>query len=184
MELESVIQKRRSIRKFLARDVENEKMEKILECARLCQSAKNRQPWRFMVLKGEQKDHVAQIMLNLFEQNDIDIPNYVNSSKNSARVIKEAPVFILVFRQDDDDHWMTGDLISIGAAVEHICLEAVNLGLGALWIRDTVYTQKEICRSVGCESMQLVCSIAIGYPAESPNPRPRKPMNEILLKAK
>ena len=68
MELESVIQKRRSIRKFLARDVENEKIEKILECARLCQSGKNRQPWRFMILKGEQKDHVAQIMLNLFEQ--------------------------------------------------------------------------------------------------------------------
>ena len=99
-------------------------------------------------------------------------------------MIKEAPVFILVFRQDDDDHWMTGDLLSIGAAVEHICLEAVNLGLGALWIRDTVYTQEEICQSVGVKSMQLVCSIAIGYPAESPNPRPRKPMNEILLTAK
>ncbi len=180
MEFEKVIKDRRSIRKFTSQEVENEKLKNIIDCARLCQSAKNRQPWSFMILKNESKNKVADIMLNLFERNDIDLPGYMNSSKSSANVIKNAPVLILVFREKDED-WMIGDLLSIGAAIEHICLEAVNLGLGALWIRDTVYTENEICKSVGYENLQLVSAIAIGYPAESPSQRPRKATDEILI---
>ena len=180
MEFEKVIKDRRSIRKFTSQEVEDEKLEKIIECARLCQSAKNRQPWSFMILKNESKNKVADIMLNLFERKDIDLPGYMNSSKSSANVIKNAPILILVFRENDED-WMIGDLLSIGAAIEHICLEAVNLGLGVLWIRDTVYTENEICKAVGNEDLQLVSAISIGYPAESPSQRPRKSTDEILI---
>ncbi len=180
MEFEKVIKERKSIRKFESREVENEKLENIIECARLCQSAKNRQPWSFMILKDEAKNNIADIMLSLFEKNDINIPGYMNSSKSSANVIKNAPVLILVFRENDEN-WLIGDLLSIGAAIEHICLEAVNLGLGSLWIRDTVYTEKEICKSVGYSDLQLVSAIAIGYSAESPSQRPRKSTSEILI---
>lgn len=183
MEFEKVIKDRRSIRKFTSQEVEDEKLEKIIDCARLCQSAKNRQPWRFMILKNESKDKVANIMLNLFEKNNIDLPGYMNSSKSSANIIKNAPVLILVFMEKDED-WRTGDLLSIGAAIEHICLEAVNLGLGSLWIRDTVYTEDAICKSVGYEDLQLVSAIAVGYPAESPAQRPRKTINELLIPEK
>lgn len=180
MEYEDVIMKRRSIRKFLPQSIEKEKVEKMLECARVCQSAKNRQPWMFMILKEDIKDKIANIMLELFEQNDIELPGYVNSSKSSANIIKEAPLLILVFKKNDEE-WQTGDLLSIGAAIEHICLEAVNLGLGSVWIRDIVYTENEICRAVRHEKLQLVSAIAIGYPAESPKQRPRKPLNDILI---
>ena len=180
MEFEKVIKERKSIRKFTNQQIEDEKLKSIIECARLCQSAKNRQPWSFMILKDESKNKIVDIMLNLFEKNDIDIPGYMNSSKSSANVIKNAPILILVFRENDED-WLTGDLLSIGAAIEHICLEAVNLGLGSLWIRDTVYTEKEICESVGYKDLQLVSAVAIGYPAESPSQRPRKSTSEILI---
>ena len=40
-------------------------------------------------------------------------------------------VLMLVFREPDE-LWTPGDLLSIGAAIEHVCLEAVNLGLGAV----------------------------------------------------
>lgn len=180
MEFETVINQRRSIRKFLLNEVEEEKINRLIECARLCQSAKNRQPWKFMILKKDTKDKVADIMLQLFDRKDMELPGYLNSSKSSANIIKNAPLLILVFREKDDI-WTTGDLVSIGAAIEHICLEAVNLGLGSLWIRDTVYTEDEICKAVGYETLQLVSAIAVGYPAESPSQRPRKSQEEILI---
>lgn len=180
MELEEVIKARRSIRKFLSHEVEAEKTERLLECARLCQSAKNRQPWMFMILKRDDKDRVADIMLAPFEQSHSESAGYQNSSKHSAQVIKEAPMLMLVF-MEKDENWLTGDLLSIGAAIEHICLEAVNLGLGALWIRDTAYTEDEICGAMGYENLRLVSAIAVGYPAESPAQRPRKAMEDIVI---
>ena len=49
MEFEKIIKNRRSIRKFNNKEVEDEKIMSLLECARLCQSAKNKQPWLFMI---------------------------------------------------------------------------------------------------------------------------------------
>lgn len=180
MNFEEVVEKRRSIRKFSSEMVEDEKINKLIEAARLCQSAKNRQPWRFMILKGNAKDKVAEIMLSLFEKNNAELPGYRNSSKASANVIKNAPVLILVFKEKDDN-WTIGDTLSIGAAVENICLEAVNLGLGSLWIRDTIYTEDEIAEYAGYKDLQLVCGISVGYPAEEPAQRPRKKTEEIIL---
>lgn len=92
-----------------------------------------------------------------------------------------APVLLLVFREPDDG-WRAMDYLSIGAAVEHICLAAVNEGLGALWIGDTVYTEQEIRARFDCTDLELVCAVALGYPAEAPAARPRKTMQDILLK--
>lgn len=63
MELQKAIESRRSIRRYGPdRPVEEEKIRALLESARLCQSAHNRQPWRFMVLKGEKKDQIAGLL--------------------------------------------------------------------------------------------------------------------------
>lgn len=180
MEFEEVVQARRSIRTYKNQKVEEEKIEKLMEMARLCQSAKNRQPWNFMILQGEEKNAVADIMLSLFERNDIEIPGYMNTSKYSTMTIQKAAVLILVLRKPEDI-WEYGDLLSIGAAIEHICLETVNLGLGSVWIRDTVYTEKEICTHLGYQDMQLVSGIAVGYPDEQPQPRARKQLKDIIL---
>lgn len=180
MEFFQAVDARRSIRSYTDEAVSEEQLEALLEAARLCQSAKNRQPWRFMALRGGEKDGVARIMLDLFEKRDVELPGYVNSSKSSAHIIENAPVLILVFRDRDPD-WNTGDLLSIGAAIEHICLGAAALGLGAVWIRDTVYTQEEIAAYAGWPELELVSALALGHPAEHPDPRPRKPLGEILL---
>lgn len=181
MEFESVIKNRRSIRKFKSEDIETAKIEQLIESARLCQSAKNRQPWKIMVLKNEEKNNIANIMLGYFDQKNID--TYNNSSRSSANIIKQAPLLFLIF-QEFDENWLTGDLLSIGAAIEHICLEAVNLGLGSVWIRDTVYTEDKIAQAVGYPELQLVSAIAVGIPNEFPNARPRKSTSEIMLEKK
>lgn len=180
MELDAVILARRSIRKYLPQPVEEDKLAAVLEAARLCQSGKNRQPWRFMALTGAQKDAVADIMLRLFETEHPELPPYYTTSKHTAKVIRAAPVLILIFREEDEK-WRDGDLLSIGAAVEHMALKAVDLGLGSLWIRDVVYTAGEIKALVGRPELHLVCAFALGYAAEAPAPRPRKALEELLL---
>lgn len=63
MELKGTIQNRRSIRKYQNLDVPNELIEDLIECARLAPSAKNRQPWKFVIVKNTIKNQIADIML-------------------------------------------------------------------------------------------------------------------------
>lgn len=149
----------------------NEIIEDLISCARLAPSAKNRQPWEFMIVKDKVKNQIADIMLEQLETS--------SGVKETADIIKEAPILILVFKPKEDN-WIIGDSLSMGAAIEHICLRATDLGLGSLWIRDIVYTKKEIANLVGKDDMELISAISIGYPDENPKQRPRKKLNEIL----
>lgn len=183
MELKEAINKRRSIRKFKSLDVSKELIEDLIKCARLAPSAKNRQPWKFLIVKNDIKNQIADIMLEKEENSKISLERKIynaNSSvKSTAQIIKEAPILILVLKQYEDN-WIIGDSLSIGGAIEHICLRATDLGLGSLLIRDIVYTQKEIAKLVGHEDMELISAISIGYPNENPKQRPRKKLIEVL----
>lgn len=136
-----------------------------------------------MLVKGKIKNKIANIMLEKEKNSKVSLERKIynaNSSvKETSNIIKEAPILILVFKPKQDN-WIIGDSLSIGAAIEHICLRATDLGLGSLWIRDIVYTQKEIANLVGKEDMELISAVSIGYPDESPKQRPRKKLNEIL----
>lgn len=183
MELKEAIKKRRSIRKFKNTKVPSEKIRDLINCARLAPSAKNRQPWKFLIIKGEVKNKIADIMIKK-EKSSITsferkMYNVNSSVMATARIIKEAPILILVLKSYDDN-WIIGDSLSIGGAIEHICLRATDLGLGSLWIRDIVYTQKEIAKLVEYDDMELISAISIGYPDEKPKSRPRKKLNEVM----
>lgn len=183
MEFNEVIQNRRSIRQFMPQEVEQDKVDQLIESARLCQSAKNRQPWRFMILKGQEKDKVADMMVDPFSADNKEMFGYINTVQYSADTIKKAPLLIAVF-QVCEEEWFASDLLSVGAAIEHICLECVNLGLGSVWIGDICFNEREISKYLKHEHLHLVSAIAIGYPAESPKLRPRKSRDEILIHKK
>lgn len=177
MELIETIGNRRSIRKFKHTSIEKEMIEDLINCARLAPSAKNRQPWKFLILETNIKNQVADIMI---EEENSKLYSKINSSVlATAETIKQAPILILVLTQDDKN-WTIGDSLSIGAAIEHICLRATDLGLGSLWIRDIIYTKKEIAKLVNHEDMDVIAAISIGYPDEFPKQRPRKQLDDIL----
>lgn len=178
MELKETIENRRSIRKFKNTTISKEIIEDLIDCARLAPSAKNRQPWKFLVLEDEIKNQVADIMME--EESSKLHSEKINSSVlATAKTIKEAPILILVLTQYDKD-WRIGDSLSIGAAIEHICLRATDLGFGSLWIRDIIYTKKEIAKLVHHENTDIISAISIGYPDECPKQRPRKQLTEVL----
>ena len=187
MELRETIEKRVSTREYSIENIDRKVIEDLIDCARLAPSAANRQPWHFLVLEGESKKKVADILLKKYkEEKDISdnskpTKEYkpVMSLVNSVRIISEAPVLLLVFREKNLD-WLEGDYLSIGCAVEHICLRATDLGLGTLWIRDVIYMREEISKLFKKDDMELVTGLAIGYSTEYPYERKKKSLTDIL----
>lgn len=175
MDTKQAIEERRSIRRYTDDVVTKEQIIDILNCGRLAPSAKNRQPWFFVVTSGEKKNRIAEMMKNAVSKEE---ENANSSVPRTAAIIEEAPVLILIF-QEDDKNWLIGDNLSIGACVENMCLRAVEIGLGTLWIRDTYIAAEKIAEYCHKKDMILNCALAIGVPAVRPVPRPRKELEEI-----
>lgn len=169
------IEERRSIRRYTDDVVTKEQIIDILNCGRLAPSAKNRQPWYFVVTAGEKKNTIAGMMKEALLN---ETENGQSSVLNTADIILNAPVLVLIF-YEKDKNWLVGDNLSIGACVENMCLRAVELGLGTLWIRDTYIAAPQIAEYCNKQNMTLNCALAIGVPAVNPLPRPRKKLEQI-----
>lgn len=180
MELSEVIRIRRSIRKFKNEKLGKSVVEDILNCGRLAPSAKNKQPWYFVVLENDIKNKVANLMIENYKRGKEKEKIGFNSSViQTAKVILEAPILIIIFREKDDN-WIIGDNLSIGACVENMCLRATDLGLGSLWIRDVRYVSLEVSKMLNHEDLELNCAVCLGIPNEAPKQRSRKNLNEIM----
>lgn len=177
------IENRRSIRNFKADKISKEIVEDILNCGRLAPSAKNRQPWYFVIVQDEVKNKIADMMINYTinkddtnERKKLDCASSVNPTANA---MKQAPILVLVFREKNDN-WIIGDNLSIGACVENMCLRATDLGIGSLWIRDIVYVSEDVAKMLGHGDLELNCAVSFGVPNQNPKQRPRKELKEIM----
>ena len=129
MALLDLIKHRKSVRDFLDRPVEREKITMCLEAARLAPSESNSQPWRFIVVDDKQlKDKLCDAAFSGIY--------WINS------FCKTAPVIVVVISEKSKFLARIGGmfrgikyyLIDIGIAGEHFVLEAEDLGLGTCWI--------------------------------------------------
>lgn len=186
MDVMQAISDRRSIRKFEDRPVGRDLIEAVLDAAIKAPSGKNAQPWRFIVLQGSQKNRLVDIMeKRVAAVKQSGFPT--GSAEGSARIMRQAPVLVLVFNpywtpdEVTDRMSRAMDLVavqSIGAAIQNMMLAATAAGLGSLWICDVLFAEQEIAEFVGLKG-GLVAAVSLGYPAESPAPRPRKPRDEV-----
>jgi nitroreductase len=184
--LEAIAQ-RRSIRKYKDTPVTDEQIRALLHAATLAPSGKNRQPWRFVVVRGEKRAEMVQVMRAGMEAAKAQGRD-LGSSPWSVQIMEKAPVTIFVFNdaaESIDRPYSIYDLVgnsvdvqSIGAAIQTMLLAAHDMGLGTLWICDVFYAYVELCTWLG-EPHQLVAAVAVGYPDEEPNARPRKSVDEV-----
>ena len=191
----SIYSKRKSIRKYKPDPVSEDDIKKIVEAARVAPSAKNRQPWKFLVFTGEKKEELLAEMEKGIEKtkHSLFMPkkyrNGMASADNTLRIMREAPVLIIVLNLLSKNPYppiFAGkrvseihNTLSIGAAVENMILEAAQMGLGSLWIGNTVYAHKELTKYLGTKH-QIACAVSIGYPDEEPEGRPKKTLDEIV----
>ncbi len=188
METHDAIEQRRSIRRYQDRVVSEDDIRAILRAATLAPSGKNTQPWRFVVVQGDEKR--AEMVALMRQGIEMRVARGIDpgSSRRTAGIMARAPVTIFVFdgqvSVDRNEPSSIGDLMdivdiqSIGAAVQNMLLAALDRGLGTLWICDIFYAQEELCEWLG-ERHLLVAAVSLGYPDEAPGPRPRKSVDEV-----
>lgn len=157
------IKERRSIRRYQQRPVADEILTTLMEAVRVAPSASNRQEWRFIVVKDRaQIEKLATITGQLFLATAPVIVAGV--ALNPERVMRcEVPAYA----------------VDLSIALTHLMLAAVEHGLGTCWIG--WFDQNEVKRTLRIpDEYKVVGLLTLGYPAESPDFRGRKPLNEVV----
>lgn len=189
------ISTRRSIRKYKEYAVPREAIETIIKAGALAPSAKNRQPWKYIVYSGNSKENFLDEMeKGLIRERDGEslLPGSkagIPDAFNTLRIMRQAPVIITILNTDGFSPFEPSgsaerireisNTLSIGASVQNMILTATEIGLGTLWIANTCFAYDELIDFIGTE-YQLVGAVAVGYPDEMPYARPRKDLNKIV----
>lgn len=175
MDFFSLIKKRESVRGYLNKPVEREKIIKIIETARLAPSACNAQPWKFVVVDdSEVREELAKKLYDPM----------IGLNKFALT----APVLIVIVGEKRNLTSKMGELIKkkdytamdIGIASEHICLAATELGLGTCmmgWFKEKEI--KKLLNIATDKEIHLVISLGY-YEDQAPRNKVRKSIDEII----
>lgn len=205
MELTEAIRTRRSIRRFKPDPVPEDDIWRIIELAGLAPSASNAQMWKFWavtnrdVLQG-MKDTVLRKLEEIGQWPEaLGHLDRIDASKGWSTFFTDAPVTIVVLGEpyssaveeileargmdsrDIRNLRRRPDMQSLGAAIEHICLVAHDMGYGTCWMTAPMVACREIEELLGVSApWEVVALIPLGLPDYDPPARPRKPVEEVL----
>ena len=164
--LMDVIESRKSIRSYKPQNIEEEKLEYILQAFRKAPSAKNIQPWKLVIVKDRKR------------KNDLAI------ACNNQTFIAEAPIIVVACAKEDEAYgtmggYMNSYPVDLALALEHLILAAAEQGLGTCWIGS--FKEKLVKDLLGIpKNVRVVALTPVGYPAEDGRNRGRKPLSEIV----
>lgn len=175
MEFRDVIKARTAVRKFADRGVEPEKIDYILECARLAPSWANRQCWHFVVV--QKPEALARVSAATIAMN---------------RWLKKVPAMIVACgdpSRSGTHHGIGYFAVDVAIAMEHLVLAAADVGLGTCWMG--VFDEDGVREALGIpDHIKVVALSPLGYPADTKgvNTRAikllagkgRKPLDEIV----
>ncbi len=156
MDLQSAIHKRRSIRKFTDKVIDNSIIKQIIKAGTLAPTACNRQGWHFLIVKDK------ALMKAIKE-------------KGGSPVILNAPVgIILLYNKFTINIDYPDNVESASACIQNMLLTATEMGLGTCWInhlppKSVLYEMFNIPKRY-----DIIAYIALGYPAVSSKEVPRK----------
>jgi nitroreductase len=182
------IKNRHSIRTFTAREVSDEQITLLLQAANEAPSAHNQQSWKFIVVRNQKKNELANLVTSksaVFEKPASAL------LRMAARSILSAPVVIAVantgdliehgtdlFKIEKDmarDFFRTMEIQSSAAAVENLLLAATSLGLSAVWLGILFLIKDDILQFLGEPKGEFMAVVPVGYAAKSgtgPNKQP------------
>lgn len=155
----AVMRGRRSVRQFTAEEVAEEQLKIMADCARLAPTARNEQPWEFVVVRdrGKLRELAALTDYGTF-------------------IAGAAACFVVLARE-------TKYYLEDGsAAVANLLLAAEAQGLGACWVAgDKKPYAGRVLASIGAPaSMKLIALVPVGHPRETPMDVPKRSLDEVL----
>jgi nitroreductase len=194
METTAAIENRRSIRKFIDKEIDQSVIEKILAAGILAPSGKNAQPWKYIVVTGKNKAEMLKTMKEGIENeksgNGIIMHHkqVSTSVEYTMKIMEEAPITIFVLntveklKLNQTIEEKLGEMVnlqSIGASIQNMLLAAFDYGIGSLWICDIFFAYRELSKWLNTDQ-QLVAAVSFGYADEKPAARPRKKMEDVV----
>lgn len=164
MDLLPAITARRSAKRFSARQVSMQSIERVLHAGRLAPSAKNRQEWRFIVVSRP------------------DIRAKLAEASFGAEQIDTAPVVVAVCTTNVDYRMPNGQLsypVDLGIAAAFMMLQAAHDGLGSCAM--TTFDEQEVQDLLSIpHAMRVVVMVALGYADDEPPRQSRKSLSDIV----
>ncbi len=150
MDVLDAIKSRKSVRRYLDKSIEKEKLIAVLEAGRLAPSASNRQEWRFVIVR------------------DRETRRKLAEAADEQAFVGEAPV-VIVACAETDSHTMKCEQpcypIDVAIALDHITLAAVELELGTCWIG--AFDEERVKEILGIpEEIRVVELMPLGYPSD------------------
>ncbi len=163
MEVFEAIKKRYSCRSYQDKPIKEEKLNQLLEAARLAPSAHNAQERKLIVVKDQAKREQL-------------------GKAASQPFIAQAPIIIAAVALNPDDVMSSGTLtypVDLAIAVDHITLAATELGLATCWIG--AFDQEEAKRILNIpKNLRVVALLPLGYPADRIGLKSRKKLDQIV----
>jgi nitroreductase len=172
------IKARRSVRVFTKDPVTDEQVKILLHAANQAPSAHNQQAWRFIVLQGDKKNELAQLVT----AQSASLPRPAAALlRMGAKSILSAPVVIAVANTDlirhgtdlfkvekemAHDFFRTMEIQSSAAAVQNILLAATSLGLGTVWLGILYLIKDDVLRFLGEPEGEFMAVVPVGRPAK------------------
>lgn len=160
------IRTRRSIRSFSNKEVSEESIRKLIDCARRAPSSHNRQPWQFIVV-GEE-----------------GLKSKLSKVHQWSGFVKDASKVVVVCYEKERTEFMPSGIINPALATQNILLAAHSLGLGACWVYVKDFDDREVEDSVKeileiPEEIGVLAMVPIGYPDEEPKEKDLRDVGEI-----
>ena len=164
MDVFTAISQRSSVRAYKDTDIEEDKIRRILEAARLSPSASNRQEWKFIVVKN--KETRKKLANAAFAQS----------------FIGEAPVVIVACGTESKSIMACGQpthTVDVSIACAFMILQAYEMGLGTCWIG--AFKEEEVKKILKIpEHVRVVAMTPLGYPNQPPSQKSRKGLDQIV----
>jgi nitroreductase len=160
MSLVDVVSSRRSIRRYEKREIPKDVLDKVLEAGRQAPSAANRQPFHFIVITNQElRKELSRGLFNRFIQDSaVTVVGCANTSE------------ILTAK------WA---VVDTSIALQNMVIEAWTLGIGSCWIGDFKEDNVKQLLEIP-DRWKVVALVSFGYPAEQPQPRKKKPIEELV----
>lgn len=164
MEFQELIENRYSVRNYHEKAVEGDKLQKVLEAARLAPTAANKQPFKLIVVKTPGK------------KEDLKRIYHADWFSEAPLVICACAIPSQAWTRRDGHCYVEVD---VAIAMDHLILAAANLGLSTCWIAafDAQAAQEILKLPEGVEPLLFT---PLGYPADEPRPKSRKELRELV----
>lgn len=187
------IKRRHSVRMFTSQPIPDDYLQTILTAANMAPSAHNQQSWRFIIIKGEKKRELVElvnskaaefpksssVLLRMASRSIAGAPAVI-AVANTGDLIEHGTKLFQIDKERSFDFFRTMEIQSSAAAVQNLLLAATSLGLATVWLGILFLIKDEVLELLGEPMGEFMAVIPIGYAAKESRGPEKRPLTTII----